>query len=243
MALIAKIKEKLREFGKLTPIALVTTFLPMLGSFILVVVGYPLGIWLRENWQVGSAGFTLGVIVFCGLALIPTNLIGILGGWSFGFWFGLLLLMIGITGAAYISFLIHKRIVGNRLPEIAEKYPKAQAIYDELVRDDRMRASLVIFLIRSSIIMPFAFTNFLLASARVSSLSFLIGTFLGMLPRSAAMVFTGAGLSTLTLEASTQTWAIVLGIAASILMIIVVSMISRRALLKMTEQPMDSEVP
>ncbi len=236
MALIEKIRSKLTEFGKLTPLALVTTFLPMLGSFVLVLVGYPLGIWLRENWQVGSVGFAVGVIIFCGLALIPTNLIGILAGWSFGFAFGLLLLMIGITGAAYISFLIHRRITGSHLPDIAEKYPKAQAIYDELVRDNEVRATVVILLIRCSIIMPFAFTNFLLASARVSSVSFLIGTTFGMLPRSAAMVFTGAGLLTLTLETGMQTWAIVLGIAASILMIIVISYLSRRALIKMTER-------
>jgi len=236
MSLINKIRSKLREFGKLTPLALITTFLPMLGSFVLVLVGYPLGIWLRENWQIGSVGFAVGVMAFCGLALIPTNLIGILGGWSFGFAFGLFLLMIGITGAAYISFLIHKKITGTHLPDIAEKYPKAQAIYDELVHDDQLRASIVIFLIRASIIMPFAFTNFLLASARVSSFSFLIGTIFGMLPRSAAMVFTGAGLSVLSLEGSTQTWVIGLGIAASILMIIVVSYLSRRALLKMTDR-------
>lgn len=202
----------------------------MAGSFVLVIVGYPLGNWLRENWEIGMPSYLLGVLIFCGLALIPTNLIGILGGWAFGFVVGLALLMAGIVGAAYISFLIHKRIVGRKLPDITEKYPKAQAIYDELVHDDLRRATLVIFLVRASVIMPFAFTNFLLASARVSSVAYLIGTFLGMLPRSAAMAFTGAGLSDLDLENPTESWVIILGVAASILMIVVVSLLSRRAL-------------
>src|SRR5690606_15802241 len=194
MSLISKIKEKLREFGKLTPMALLMAVLPMSGTFVLALVGYPLGIWLRENWQVGSVAYTAGVIIFCGLSLIPTNLIGVLGGWAFGFWFGLFVMMCGITCAAYISFLINRRIAGNRLPEIAEKYPRAEAIYDELVREDQGRATFVVLLIRASIIMPFAFTNFLLASARVSSVSFIIGTFFGMLPRTAVTVFVGAGL-------------------------------------------------
>jgi uncharacterized membrane protein YdjX (TVP38/TMEM64 family) len=234
MPLISKIKEKLREFGKLTPMALLMAVLPMSGSFILVLVGYPLGMWLRENWQAGSVAFTIGVIIFCGVSLIPTNLIGVLGGWAFGFGFGLFLLMIGITGAAYISFLINRRIAGNRLPEIAEKYPRAEAIYDELVREDQGRATLVVFLLRASIIMPFAFTNFLLASARVSSISFIIGTFFGMLPRSAVTVFVGAGLSTLVLDAASQPWVIIPGFAASVVMIVVLAFLSRRALMKMT---------
>lgn len=241
MSLVSKVREKLREFGKLTPMALLMAVLPMAGSAVLVLVGYPLGMWLCENWQIGSAAFTAGVLVFCGLSLIPTNLIGVLGGWAFGFWFGLFLLMIGITGAAYISFLINRRIAGNRLPEIAEKYPRADAIYAELVREDRGRELLVVLLLRASIIMPFAFTNFLLASARVSSVSFIVGTFGGMLPRSAVTVFAGAGLSTLALDAASQPWIIIPGFAASVVMIVVIAFLSRRALVKMTEKGRGSE--
>lgn len=229
-----KVKLRIKELGKLTPIALITAFLPMSGSFVLVIVGYPLGNWLRENSEAGLPAYFLGVLIFCGLALIPTNLIGVLGGWAFGFVVGLAALMLGIVGAAYISFLIHKRITGRKLPDLTEKYPKAQAIYDELVNDSLARSTLVIFLIRASVIMPFAFTNFLLGSAHVSSFAYIIGTFFGMLPRSAAMAFTGAGLAELDLENPTEAWVIVLGVLASIVMIIVVSIFSRRALEKMT---------
>ncbi|NOT47848.1 MAG: TVP38/TMEM64 family protein [Acidobacteria bacterium] len=229
------LRERLIEFGKLTPIALVTTFLPMLGTTALFFVGYPLGIWLRENQAVGALSYTAGVLVVCGLALMPTNVIGVIGGFAFGFDLGLTLLMIAIVGAAYISYLIHRRIAGDRIPDIAEKHPKAQAIYQALTGQGFVRTTLIILLIRLSIITPFAFTNFILAAAKVPRSTFLVGTFVGMLPRSGAVVLTGAGLSELVLDASPNVWLIGSGIAATLISILLVSMISRRALEKLTQ--------
>ena len=67
--------------------------------------------------------------------------------------------------------------------------------------------------------MPFAFTNFLLASARVPLSSYIIGTFGGMLPRSATMVFAGVGLSALDTDNPSDLIAIVVGIVATIVSI------------------------
>lgn len=227
---ITRLRLRLSEFGNLTPIALVTTFLPMAGAAVLLAVGYPLGLWLRENPEVGAVGFALGVMIFCGLALVPTNVIGVIGGFAFGFYAGLLILIAAVVAASFISFLIHGRIIGEKVPDLAEKHPKAGAVYRALVGQGFLRTTTIILLIRLSIIMPFALTNFILASARVSALAFITGTFLGMLPRSAAVVFAGAGLSELTLEAPTDIWTIWFGIAATLISIIVISIISRRAL-------------
>src|SRR5215204_5854282 len=109
--LLGKIYAQIKEFGNLTPIAFVTTFLPIAGSTILLIFGVSLGDWLRENWEIGMPLYLLGVLFFCGLALLPTNVIGIIGGWSFGFEIGILILITGVVGAATISFLIHTRIV------------------------------------------------------------------------------------------------------------------------------------
>jgi hypothetical protein len=47
-------------------------------------------------------------------------------------------------------------------------------------------------------------------------------------------VFVGAGLSTLVLDAASQPWVIIPGFAASVVMIVVLAFLSRRALMKMT---------
>ena len=82
--------------------------------------------------------------------------------------------------------------------------------------------------------MPFALTNFLMASARVSLKSYLVGTFLGMLPRSSAVVFVGSGLSELNFDNPQNTWLLIFGIAATIIIVIIVGTISRHALERIT---------
>ena len=232
----SKIKNYLKELGNLTPIALITTFLPILGSTVLLIFGIQLGSWLKENWEVGMPLFLLGVLVFCGLALLPTNVIGLIGGWAFGFEAGIALLITGVVGAALISFLIHRRIVGDKLPEVFKKHPKAQAIYEALLEQNLWRTTLIVFLLRVSVIMPFAFTNFLMASARVPLGAYITGTFFGMLPRSSAVVFVGAGLSELSFDNSQDAGLIIGGIAATIISVIFIGSISNRALERLTEK-------
>lgn len=234
-AIYRRVRRRLQELGKLTPIALVTTFLPMLGTTVLFAVGYPLGIWLRENQAIGAVSYTAGVLIVCGLALMPTNVIGIIGGFAFGFDFGLSLLMTAIVGASFISYLLHRRIVGDKVPNIADEHPKAKAIYEALTSEGFARTTFIIVLIRLSIVMPFALTNFILAASKVRPSAFVLGTFIGMLPRSGAVVLTGAGLSELVLSSGFNFWLIASGIAATLLSVIFISLISKRALRKLTE--------
>lgn len=232
--LLNKIRAYLDELGRLAPIALVTTFMPIVGSSILLAFAYPLGHWLRENWEIGAGFYFFGILFFCGLALLPTNVIGIIGGWAFGFYFGFALLISGIVGAAFASFLIHSRIAGDRLPHVFDAHPKAKVIYHALLGQSVWRAALIIFLLRLSPAMPFALTNFLMASARVSVKSFLLGTFFGMIPRSSAVVFVGAGLSELSFEDSSGSWLIISGIIATIISVFIIGIISKRALEHLT---------
>lgn len=237
-----KITDKLRDFGRLTPIALVTALLPMAGSSALVVVGYPLGNWMQANPAIGAPLFVLGVLVFCGLALLPTNLIGILAGWAFGFWGGLGLMVIGVVSSATLSYFIHLRLAGDTLTALTQRNVRAAAIHKALANEGFLKTTSIITLIRMSVVMPFAFTNFFLAAARVPISSFVIGTFLGMLPRSGAMVLLGAGLSVLTFDDFNDVWLLAAGVPATVILIIVIGVVSRRALDKMTLETSTPEI-
>jgi uncharacterized membrane protein YdjX (TVP38/TMEM64 family) len=230
---VRKIYEYFKEFGKLTPIAFVTAFLPILGSATLLTFGYPVGGWLKENWEVGSGLYVLGIIIFCGLSLLPTNVIGVIGGWAFSFDLGIALLITGICGAAFFSFLIHTRIAGDKLSHVFEHHPKANAIYQALLGEKLWRTTLIIFLLRLSPAMPFALTNFLMASAKVPKKAFLMGTLFGMLPRSSAVVFVGAGLSELSFDTNEDSWLIIFGIIATVITVILISLIAKRALTRL----------
>ena len=221
---------KVRELGSLTPMAIVTAVLPMAGSALLLAFGYQIGGWLRENPEQGAPAFLLGVLVFCGLALLPTNVVGILGGWSFGLWAGIALMSAGVVGAATLSFYLDKRLAGDKLEKVTHADERSAAIHKALTSESFWRATAVILLLRLSVAMPFAFTNFFLAAAKVPVASFLIGTFAGMLPRSAAVVFVGAGLSEFSLEGIDNPWMFAGGIAATVAAVVLIGIISRRAL-------------
>lgn len=233
--LYTKLKNYLDELGKLTPIAFVTTFLPFVGSAVLITFSDPISDWFKANFVVGSVVYVLFVIFFCGFALLPTNVIGVICGWAFGFWFGITLHIFAIAGAASVSYLIHRRIAGKRLTEVFEHHPKANTIYNALVKQSYWRTTLLICLLRLSPAMPFALTNFLMTSARVPYSSFAIGTLVGMFPRSAAVVFFGSGLAILDFDNPNDIWLLVFGIIATIVSIIFVGVVSKRALARMTE--------
>jgi uncharacterized membrane protein YdjX (TVP38/TMEM64 family) len=233
--LFGTIRVYCKDLGSLAPVALATTFLPMLGSSILILLAPTLGHWLRANWEIGLPLYLLGVLFFCGLALLPTNVVGAMAGWVFGFDLGIAVLMAGIVGAASISFLIHSRIAGDKLPHTFDAHPKSKAIYEALVVGQSFwRTTLIISLLRLSPAMPFALTNFLMAAARVPLKSFVVGTLVGMLPRSSAVVFVGAGVSELTFDDGQNSWLIVFGIIATIISIIVIGRIAKHALERLT---------
>lgn len=235
--LFNKIFQYLKELGRLTPIALATTLMPPVGGTIFILTAArPLSFWFRDNWETGVVVFTLGVIVFCGLSIFATNIVGIIGGWAFGFELGITALMTGVVSAATLSFLIHTRIVGDTLPHVFENHPKAHAVYQALVGQSKWRTTLIIFLLRLSPAMPFALTNFLMASARVPLKSFVVGTFFGMLPRSSAVVLVGSGLSELSFDDPQEAWLIVFGIVATVVSIIVITIVARRALERVTRE-------
>ena len=206
----------------------------MIGSSALLVFGYPIGHWMQANPAVGSVVFVLGVFFFCGLAMLPTNLIGILAGWAFGFWIGLLWLVIGVVGSATISYFVNLRLTGHTLTALTQRSARADAIHRALTNEGFLKTISVITLIRMSVVMPFAFTNFFLAAARVPIPSFILGTFIGMLPRSGAMVLLGAGLSVLTFDSFNDVWFLAAGVPATIILIIVIAVMSRRALDRLT---------
>ena len=226
-----------KELGRLTPIAFLSAALPAVGGTIFVMVfAYSLGYWLREHWQIGAPLFLLGVVVFCGIGLLATNILGILCGWAFGFGLGMPLMMTGIVSAATVAYFINRQIAGDRLPHVFQNHPKAQAVFQALVGQGYWRTTLIIFLLRLSPAMPFALTNFLMGSARIPLKSFVPGTFFGMLPRTGAVVLVGSSLSELSFNDPQEAWLIVFGIAVTIVTIVFISIVAKRALDHLTKE-------
>ena len=224
------------ELDRMAILGAATAVVPIVNSTMLLVFAPTAGNWLRLNWEIGTVIYILFAWLVCGFALLPTNVIGILCGWAFDFPLGIVLHMLAIVGAALVSSYVLSPLVGDNLQKFLARHEKAEILHKTLLDKSFKRTTLVITLLRLSPAMPFALTNLLMTAARVPLSSFLIGTFVGMLPRSAAVVFFGAGLSELNLKEPFNVWTFVLGFVATLASVIVISYFSKEALAKMTTE-------
>lgn len=233
---ISRAVEYVRELNRVAFLSAATAVIPIVNSTLLLPFAPAVGYWLRENWQTGIFVYLLVVCLVCGFALLPTNVIGILCGWAFGFSLGICLHMAAIVGASLISSYVLAPLAGNNFQEFLEHHKKAKKIYKALLKNNSRRTTLIITLLRLSPAMPFALTNLLMAAARVPLSSFLTGTFVGMLPRSSAVVFFGATISELNFDEPFNIWMIVFGYIATVISVVIISYFSKKALAKMTEE-------
>ncbi len=232
----AAVYRSIRELDRMAILGAATAVVPIVNSTMLLVFAATAGNWLRANWEIGTVIYVLFAWLVCGFALLPTNVIGTLCGWAFGFPLGIGLHMLAIVGAALVSSYVLSPLVGDNLQKFLARHEKAEILHETLLDKSFKRTTLVITLLRLSPAMPFALTNLLMMAARVPLSSFLIGTFVGMLPRSAAVVFFGAGLSELNFNEPFNVWTFVFGFVATLLSVIVISYFSKQALAKMTAE-------
>lgn len=227
-------RELLRRLGPAGPLALIAATLPALGGFLLLGTLTIVGPWLKSHEQVGVLIYVLGFAVFSGLALLPTYAQAVLGGWAFGFAVGFPAALGGFVGGALIGYLVAIRATGDRVVKMIAEKPQWQAVYDTLLRSGYLRTLLLVTLIRIPLNSPFAITNLVMASTRVPLSAYLIGTAVGMAPRTAAAVWIAAGLKELTLDGTKQPWMWVASIAITIGIVFLVGHWANRAITRAT---------
>ncbi len=208
--------------------------------------------WLRAQGVPGLLLYTIAFAVFAGLALLPTYAQSVLGGFAFGMPLGLPAALTAFTLGAGLGTEIARRATGDRVMQMLAEKPRWLAVRDALVRDraatlagerpggvaNFWRTTGMVALIRVPPNAPFALTNLLLASVQVPRAPLWIGTLIGMSPRTAAAVWIGSHLDTLTsksdLHAATPKWMPIVGIATGVLALVIVSVIANRALKRAT---------
>jgi uncharacterized membrane protein YdjX (TVP38/TMEM64 family) len=234
MKYLNKIKADVKDFSKFGSIAGLTMLMPIIGSVLLLTGVYRFAPWLQENWQIGFVIFVSLMTVVSGLALMATNVLGIISGFAFDFELGLVAQVIGIMGASTLMFFIAKRFTSKNLLSIIDKKPKIRAIHNALTRENFYKTLLIITLLRLSPAMPFAVTNFSIASAGVSFKTFILGTAIGMTPRATAVVFVGSSLNELDFTTPKDSGMLIVGILSTVLAIILVGYFSKKALQNLT---------
>jgi len=158
---------------------------PPLWGFILLANLGPFSEWLREDQTRGIIAFTALFIVAAGSGMLPTYAQAILGGWAFGFGRGFGASIVGFVGGALVGWCIARLVAGRGVEAWLDSKPKARIVREALVGEGFWRTLLVVTLLRVPPNSPFALSNLAMSASGVKLAPYLIGTALGMMPRTA----------------------------------------------------------
>lgn len=224
------IKKTVKDLGRLGPVLLFAIIAPGLGA---VILASTFDYWYTDLKNLGSMllpVYLCSAILLAGLSLIPTHAASLLAGMLFGTFWGPVYALSAIVSAAVISYLFLKFLLGAKAIEIFSMKPRAHEVYKELLNHNGFRTFYIISLIRLSPIMPFAATNVLLSAGRVKLKEFILGSATGLAPRVFIVAMAGAGLTKLDLSIGSHKGILIAGIAATILIIFIMSSISKKVL-------------
>lgn len=243
-----------RSLGPAGLLALGAIALPPLGSIALFATFGVTAPWLRGHAEVGILIYVVAFAVLAGLALLPTYAQSALGGFAFGITLGVPAALAGFVGGALIGYTVARRVSGDRVEKALADKPKWRAVRDAIVgrsvgggRQAFLRTLGMVILLRLPPNSPFAFMNLLLASSNVPRGPFLLGTAIGMLPRTALAVVIGKGvndvLSREALERAAPPWVWAVSVGVTIALVAIIGVIANRALDRVTRNHAASMTP
>ncbi|WP_051329939.1 TVP38/TMEM64 family protein [Niveispirillum irakense] len=208
------------------------------GAGILVIIAIalawallPVGEWMGafREWINGFGwwaplAFAVAYIIST-LAMVPGAPMTMVAGLVFGLW-GLPLVVASATVGSALAFLSARYLAHERIDRMIEQRPKLKAV----ARAVAAKGWTVITLLRLSPLIPFNMQNYLLGVTRLSFGWFLLATVLGSLPGSLLFVYIGmAGRP--GAERGFWEWVMIgIGLAATVLVAIVIANRARREL-------------
>ncbi len=184
-----------KSLGLAAVLGVVWTACPAILGFGLLYFLGDIAAFLRSNPTLGWFGYVAVFVVSAGVGFLPTYGQSFLGGWVFGFALGFPGAMLGFIGGSMIGYVIARGVSRERVLATIDANPKARKVRDALVGRGFWKTLGIVTLIRVPPNSPFALTNLVLASSGVGMLPYVIGTAIGMAPRTAIAVWIAARAS------------------------------------------------
>ncbi|MFO0962391.1 MAG: VTT domain-containing protein [Phycisphaerales bacterium] len=210
--------------------------LPLLLSIALFasiesVTGWLHGMGERGPW-IAAGIFALAA----GAGLLPTYAQSVLAGWVFGFTTGTWVSACGGVVGAVTGYALSRAVAGDAMRTMIDAHPRWGVVRRALTEASFGRTLLVVTLLRFPPNVPFSFANLVFASTGVRFLPMVLGSLVGMLPRTAVAVWIGAqgsasGAKNFGDLVKQEGWtATFIGIGALVVALLILQAIGNRAL-------------
>jgi len=175
--------------------------------------------------------YALALVLFC-----PGTPFNLAAGFLFDIWIGSLVALCGCIGGACIAFLCGRTIARDWVAQWVSNYPKFRSI-DWAISNNGIY---IVFLTRLSPLFPFPLLNYGFGVTKVSILNYFIGTAAGVLPSTVGYTYIGTAMRDLAeIWSKGNTSNLILlfvGIAITLLSIVIITFITRRAINKATKE-------
>lgn len=149
---------------------------------------HELMMFVEDRMVLAIGLFILVYAAATAISLPGGALLSIVGGFLFGAWFGTAYVVIGATIGATAVFLIARSALGDSLRRRAGKSLKAM---EQGFQENALSYLLVLRLVP---LFPFFLVNLVPAFLGVPLRTYVIGTFIGIIPGAFVFAFTGVGL-------------------------------------------------
>jgi uncharacterized membrane protein YdjX (TVP38/TMEM64 family) len=215
--------------------------LVLMGAAVVGVVGsfLPVADWIihlaelaRQTGAAGVARF-IAVYIVSTVALLPGSLLTLAAGFAYGPLWGLAVASPASVAGATAAFLLGRTLLRERAERVAGRSPRLRAIDAAVAREGFK----LVVLLRLSPLFPFNALNYALSLTPVSLGTYVLASFIGMLPATALYVYLGS-LAPAAAELSSaaeggggsRTTLYVAGLLATIAVVVIGARAARRAL-------------
>lgn len=200
MHFLTKTLKALHKHIRSVSMVILSALLPILAStgitVLLLYFESELLVWNFWQWLI----LYVGVSILMGFALMPTTLMAFLTGYFLSFE-GTPLMIGSYLIASYIGYQVGLFLEGKKIHKNLLEKPKVSRFLASL----KEKSWKLIILVRLSPILPFAVTNLVLSAIRFPIKIFLIGSFIGMIPRTLFTIYIGTKAQSLKVLIENET--------------------------------------
>ena len=208
---------------------LISGLLPLtFSSFFIGLILEHKEIFLHLSW-VEVVIYTVVAALIMGLMLSPTTFIALLSGFILG-WKAIPFVTVSYLLASIIGFFIGKLLDHGKVERLLALFPKGEAFFANIQKSEKQ----LVFTCRLSPVLPFAFTNVLLAAIKTRFSTFIVFGTLGMLPRTLLAIWAGKQASSIY-DLQTREWTLNFE-TVSLLVLVAISMLVLTLIIKNTYQ-------